>query len=324
MKKLFLLICLLAAIQSLGEDLRIIPMEYTVVSDTLDPTIEKGKFLLEGDVKMFSSLSPIQQVQIGCTSSGKWVRTDSLGKFEILLDATDSVVYFYKDGWNEIVFENYEIIEQHRIQLEVYMIQDRGEGQMMLRKPVIYLYSDVEMEFELQIEPYGEFTFTYPTYQDGWQGTISNNELVIEDSKYPYLFWEAHSNPIQPLSANGNIEGYIHSTDNIVQELENHLSVLGFNSSETTDFITFWGPVLQQKDYCFIQFIVDDNYDEMIGKLTIDPTPKNSRRVFMVYELSDDSDFGFDPIAQKFNAFEREGFVLFEWGGGALNISKGL
>ena len=81
MKPIICTLALLCACISKAEDMRIIPAEYNIVSDTLDSSIKDGLFVLQGDVKMFSSLSPIEDVQIGCTSSGKWIRTDANGYF---------------------------------------------------------------------------------------------------------------------------------------------------------------------------------------------------------------------------------------------------
>jgi len=322
MKPIVCIIALFWAFFGKAEDMRIIPTEYNVVSDTLDHSIKKGHFVLQGDVKMFSSLSPIKGVQIGCTSSGKWIRTDDNGHFEIELLATDSVVYIHKEGWNEIVIENYDFKDQHRVVMDVYMIIERDPGQTVKRKPVIYLYSEEEMNFELSLDPLGDFTFTYPTYNDAWKGTVTENGISVDGKSYPYLFWEAKSEFIKPLERDGMIQGEIYTSDKVVQQLENKLDAIGFNQKEKTDFITFWGPILTSKKYAFVQFIMDHDYDSKVAELTTTPKPNHSKRVFILYQLSNDLNFGFETIEQTFETVKREGFVLIEWGGAEVKLPK--
>ena len=56
-------------------------------------------------------------------------------------------------------------------------------------KPVIYLYKDTEIDFTLTLGT--PPTLSYPQYRQGWSGTVTAEDLIIQDRRYPYLYYEA-------------------------------------------------------------------------------------------------------------------------------------
>jgi hypothetical protein len=304
------------------EDLRLQPIQYNIVKDEKDETIKKKRFILEGHVKMNSSADPIEKCLVGCTSSGRWVRTDEEGYFSIELKSSDSVIYFYLEGWNELVIEDYIFQEQHRVEMDVYLIKERDENQLIKRKPIIYLYSDKDISVDLEIDPLGEFIFTYPEYKDGWTVDIQNNELIVEEKKYPYLFWEGKTDDLSYFFKQTEIEGFIVKNEEVIDFLEDKLDLIGLNNQEKTDFITYWGPILQKDKFAFVQFVIDDKYDSEIGTLTIEPKPDKSKRIFMKCSNISDDNIGIRVIPQELKSFERSGFTMVEWGGGILDLNS--
>jgi hypothetical protein len=326
----FLSILLLAlfgqnSLAAISEDLILLPEQYQIVKDEFDSTISKDKFVIEGDVMMFSSMNPIDKCLVGCTASAIWVRTDKEGRFTVELEATDSIVYFYIEGWSEVVIETYRFQAQHRIQLEVYLIQNAKPvrlEQNLKRKPVIYLYSDKDVEIDLKLDPLGEFVFTYPEYNDGWKVKIVNNQIIVDDKSYPYLFWEGKSENIKYSYDEKGMDGFLIAKEEVVPFLEKSLNELGFNSKEKTDFITYWGPILERKSYALVQFVFDDEYDSEIGKLDMKPAALASKRVFIKCSNLDDANLGFDLIDQEFKKIDRKGLTLVEWGGAIIDLNN--
>lgn len=308
--------------KELGE---LLPQDWSTVSIVKDKSVHKDSVLVTGNVKMFSSANPIERVKVGSTRSGKWTSTDENGYFEVLIGTgTDEKLYFYKKGWTEVVIENYDFKGQHKMEVMVFLHQIRpADSQPVKRKPVIYLYAEKELTASIKINPYGNFTFTYPFYNDGWNvtvhpdGSINDNETGI---KYPYLFWEAKSEDLFYAYKGSDIEGFVINTDTTISFLENVLTQIGFNSYEQTDFITYWGPILEQKKYAFVQFRIDQDYDQEIADLNVDPKPDAMKRVYIICSGLDDPSFGMNVIPQKFESFERKGFTLVEWGGSTIDI----
>ena len=327
MKKLhFLAIGLFAANLSFGEDGIINPENnYTVVSDLADKKIKKGTFVIQGEVRMFSSNFPLENCKVGSLQSENFVMTGKDGRFTLLCNsATDSTFYIYQDGWAEINIDNYDFKDRHRVTITAYAHQEFNH---VKRKPVIYLYSETELTASVKINPMGEFTFTYPFYNEteGWNVKVNNSGLltdVASSKKYPYLFWEAKSSDLFYKTVGNTIPGFVIYTDSTIQFLENTLTALGLNSTEQTDFITFWGPIIEHDNFALIQFVVDDAYDARIAELEISPKPDAIRRVYILCSPIPDSVVGMDVVPQTFTNFERKGFTVVEWGGSEIDLTN--
>jgi hypothetical protein len=321
------LLLIVAAINSLSamsfneDNRKLQPMEYVVVSDNLDSEIDQNKFKISGVVKMFSSANPLEEVLVGCTSSGSWVRTDSDGKFELSLPATDSIVYFYKKGWSEVVMEDYDFKAGHHVVLDVYLVQNNS-GNQLKRKPVIYMYSEKDLSATVKLDPYGEFVYTYPEYQKEWKVTVkSEGGLEVDDKSYPYLFWEAKSAEVSVNKIENEIPGFVIESKDVTAFFEEKLDALGFNQTEKTDFITYWGPILSKKDYAFVQFVVGDDYQNNIASIDITPIPDAMKRVFILCSPIDQADIGYKLVPQELKSFERKGFTVVEWGGSIVDLN---
>lgn len=297
---------------------------YTVVSDIKDETIAPGYFVVEGIVKMFSSGFPLQDVLFGFIEKPVSYNTDSLGRFRLLCELnTDKQLYFYKPGWAELNIDNYPFKDQHRITLSVYMHQADHEN-MIKRKPVIYLYADHETDASIKVNPKGEFTFTYPLYINGWDVKVGTDGTITDaetDKKYPYLFWEASSQNMFYQTVNGAVPGFIVAKDDVIPFLEEKLTAVGLNQKEQTDFITYWGPLMQTKSHCLIQFLLDDEYQNYVSEIAVFPKPDAMKRVYIFISPLDQEFIGMPVIPQELNSFERSGFTVVEWGGSIIQLT---
>lgn len=175
-------------------------------------------------------------------------------------------------------------------------------------KPVIYLYPEQVQEVYVQLELDGEFTCTYPEYDNGWKvkaypdGTLRDQDTGKE---YNYLFWEGASGTEYDLSRGFVVEG-----KDTAGFLEEKLAYLGLNEKERNEFIVYWLPRMEDNKYNLITF-QGEEYTEH-AKLKISPEPDSILRVFMVYKPLDKA---IDIPEQELEPFEREGFTVVEWGG---------
>ncbi|MBK7129294.1 MAG: hypothetical protein IPH66_08040 [Crocinitomicaceae bacterium] len=327
MKKITSLLLLLIPIITLAEDGPSDIRNYIVLSDLIDKTIPEGQFIIQGtvvrsDVQTGDGTIPVSDVLVGFNGNETTVTSDSLGRFSLTGNVDkDKEIYFYKIAWAEFMISDLLIEEGHRITIRVNFPSE-GED-FIKRKPVIYLYSPKELNAHITLDPKGDFSFTYPTYNNGWSVTVGPTGILKDNNtnkSYPYLFWEAKSNPVFYNVTNQQVEGFVISTDTCVQFLESQLSVLGLNAVEQTDFITYWGPVLQQKPFALIQFLVDDECQHLIAEMKISPEPDAMRRIFMLCSLLDDSATGMEIIHPTYKNFERNGFTVVEWGGGEIDL----
>jgi hypothetical protein len=180
-------------------------------------------------------------------------------------------------------------------------------------KPVVYLYSDKPLKANVVVDPLGQFLFTYPKYNSGWNVELDGKEhLIVNGKEYPYLFWEAETNHMTILKdANATI-GEVILKDDVVSFLEKKLNDIGLNSTEQTDFITYWAPRMMKEDAYLIQFIIDEAYERNVASMKITPEPDVMKRVFMMFQKAEK---GMKTKKQEFSPIERKGFTVIEWGG---------
>ena len=186
-----------------------------------------------------------------------------------------------------------------------------GCTDMKSEKPVIYLYPEQVQEVYVQLELDGEFTCTYPEYDNGWKvkaypdGTLRDQ---VTGKEYNYLFWEGTSGTEYDLSRGFVVEG-----KDTAGFLEEKLAYLGLNEKERNEFIVYWLPRMEDNKYNLITF-QGKAYTEH-AKLKISPEPDSILRVFMVYKPLDKA---IDIPEQELEPFEREGFTVIEWGGAEM------
>jgi len=176
-------------------------------------------------------------------------------------------------------------------------------------KPVIYLYPEQEQDISVWVEPNGGFTITEPVYNNGWRvkaDTESNIYNYDDKETYPYLFWEGHANNYRMED-----EGFVVARDEVEKFLIDSLTKLGLIQKEYDEFIEFWLPKMQAREYYFISFLPQEKF-EKIAPLTVSPKPDTVIRVFMDY-MELDQKINVNP--QRLTAPERKGFTVVEWGG---------
>ena len=105
-------------------------------------------------------------------------------------------------------------------------------------------------------------------------------------------------------------EGFIVNDANAEEFLENKLKILGLNDKESTDFITYWLPVLIKNKLSLCTFQTEKFFNNY--KLNINPKPDTLIRIFLSIKKID------SPIMikeQKLDKNERKGYTVIEWGG---------
>ena len=153
-----------------------------------------------------------------------------------------------------------------------------------LKKPVIYLYPQENMDISVQLNiKNSEFTTIYPKFngKNTWNVRAKpNGDILINDRTYPYLFWEAVS--YNPQETN---EGFIVTKENAETFLEEKLQILGLNEKEKTDFITFWLPKLLSNKLSLCSFQTKKFFENY--ELNVTPKPDSMIRVFLTIKKLD-------------------------------------
>lgn len=187
-------------------------------------------------------------------------------------------------------------------------------------KPVIYLYPEQETKVNVQLSFNGTLTSTYPTLPpEGWTVTAQPDGTLTDEEgrSYRYLFWEGAADVDWKQDS-----GFLVKAEDAREFLEESLTQLGLNELEQNDFITYWLPKLEKNGESFVTFAAKQYTDNAV--LTVTPQPDSVLRVQMLISKVDDSNrAAFQKLPeQELPRFEREGFVLVEWGGTDLGTGK--
>lgn len=259
---------------------------------------------------------PFRELRFGMNGSNERIKMTDKNEVNVVRKEKKAVFQFYYDS-------NFQEIETDSIEIKAGMVtiislhfKARNEPRPV-KKPVIYLYPESDLEFSLDLKAKGQLTFTYPDYSQGWKGIAHpDGSITIDEKNYPYLFWESeqHFNTFD-----FELGGFLLTKETVTTSLEKHLSDLGFNAKEKTDFITFWGPQLQKHERVHIQFILNGACDQF-AQLTIVPKPQHMNRVYMIWTPVDNHRKVFVK-PQKIEKMNRDGFDVLEWGGIELTNS---
>ena len=311
MKLIFAFVFLLISSLSFAADLEEYILPYSVDSIVKDPTLKSNESAFTFSFHNFSFDKNNRDVLYAYNGIEKIATLNTFNQFTLNLPSTSyKFDFFYSNVYYEIHTDSFKIKSEERMYVSVYW--QRAERIIQVEKPVIYLYPENPLLVNVKVKPKGEFTFTYPTYDNGWEVTASpNGELKIGDNRYNYLFWESQ----QHLTFNDFdlSQGSIVSKHSTISFLEKKLTEFGLNSKEQADFITFWGPQLNKNSSNFIHFVINEDAD-LFAELTISPKPQAVYRIYLVF--SDSKGISEHSISEQIlPKMNRSGFVVLEWGG---------
>lgn len=315
-KRLGFILLILASLNSFGEGIP--ELKYSLVSDTTDVNIPKGKCLVYGLVTLGKG-APFEGCKLATENHKFSGISNGQGEYKFLMDIDSARIYAFQVGYNEIVTGAYNFKSKHKVHINFYM-EENIRVEMVL-KPVIYAYNSKEIEATIKMNLAGKLTFSYPEYNHGWNVIVKEKGLTVLDKSYPYLFWEGESKGLDFQSKETAFNGSFIKTDSSIRFLEMKCKNFGFNQIETTDFITFWAPRIQNYPYAKIEFLIDKQYD-LIGELEVIPEPDNRRRVYVLFQGSETFNSSINMTSNEVKPISRDGFTIVEWGGTELPPSK--
>ena len=218
------------------------------------------------------------------------------------------------NGYTLMVEQEYMLYNKINSEFPAVIVTPEEPRMDVVFKPVIYLYPVKEQKIDVNLGFNGTELYTWPQIDNkqNWSVTAQPDGMLKDNAgeEYPYLFWEGVLNDYTWID---KTEGFMVSADETETFLRDKLKILGLNSREDTDFITFWGPRLRKNKYNLIRFETTA-YDKALP-LTITPAPESSQRIMMVYKGLDEP---FEISEQELKPFTRKGYTVIEWGGMAM------
>lgn len=258
--------------------------------------------------------NPIPGVIISNLNEKESYYSDFDGFYTLKAHKNDVLVYF-SNGFEpkKIVLNDTSIID-----VVLYPKPESKIGEIIAKKPVIYLYPTEKTDIKLALDFNGKLQTTFPKYIDNWEVIAYPNGQIFDKKTqrfYSSLFWDGTLD--FPKEHYDYKNGFVIPRNQLVNFLIEKLEFIGLNTSETNDFIQYWLPILEKNELNFIHFYVNSEY-EIFSKNKIEPKPETSIRLFMEF-------YGLEkPInlpEQKLIKTERKGFTLVEWGGSDVGFS---
>jgi len=186
----------------------------------------------------------------------------------------------------------------------------QNPGEVMVKKPIIYLYPTRETEVNVTLWTPKNLSHTYPKYNpERWRNVIAQPDGELKDTEtwrklYAlYREWKAYTK-------DNFDEWFVVKWENIISFLEEKLAILWLNEREAEEFIVYWLPQMEKNNYNLIRFETKEEQDINMP-LNIIPKPDTVIRVMMDWKVID------EPInisEQQLVTPERKWFTVVEWG----------
>lgn len=172
-------------------------------------------------------------------------------------------------------------------------------------KPNVYIYptEPLQLQLEVTFPKGGQITKSVPEYGSGWDVFVHPDGLI--DYRYDYLFYESTQ-----ISQFQKMQGWCIASSELEQFFKSNMALYQFNENEINDFVKYWIPRLNYSDYYYIYPQTNSIIDEAI-KLKFSVQPDNIIRLFYGIFPTDKYESLPAPSIPDFN---REGFVVTEWG----------
>lgn len=173
-------------------------------------------------------------------------------------------------------------------------------------KPVIYLYSEEEINLTIKFKDESRLKTTYPKYNDGWNVSVSGDKINDGNNDYYGLFYDE----IRTYEVDFS-EGFYVEAANAISFLEEKLDYLGFNYKERNEFIMYWLPILEDNGASLVYFEqTEERNNECPLEMSINP--ESMLRIIVHIKKTE---YNTKISEEKLNKFDRNGFTLVEWGG---------
>ena len=263
---------------------------------------ESDVFKISGTVYDCEKL-PIPGAYIKNLNSKAETQADFDGKFSIEVKINDILeISFLEFKSHKIKIENNENL----------VVNLKADQQIMLEKPVIYLYPTEKTAIDIKLDLKGKLLTTFPKYDKNWEVIAEPNGQIFDKKTNRYygsLFWDGTMD--FPEEHYKYDDGFIVPKEKLADFFIEKLEYIGLNNQETNEFIQYWLPILERNKYNFIHFLINEECNE-IATLKVNPKPETTIRIYMDF-------YGLENFTQineqQLPKTERKGFTLVEWGG---------
>ena len=192
-----------------------------------------------------------------------------------------------------------------------YIEEGFPRNDMVVKKPVLYLYPENDMMVKVTFDNKDKLLSTYPKYKDEWNVFAKKDGKLIDENgrEYYALYWDENIKHKEKFETGF----YVKSSDSI-RFLEEKLFEMGFTDREANEFIMYWLPIMEQGGDNLVHFHFTEERQEQ-NKINIEPKVDSLFRVSIEIKKVNKK---VSIKEQKIERFERYGFSALEWGGSII------
>ena len=199
--------------------------------------------------------------------------------------------------------------KSNSLNIETEMNITNHNSEIVEKKPIVYFYPEEEMDLTIKFPDEERLLTTYPKYNDGWNihlnkdGTFTTGD---SDREYYAIYFDAISNYECKFD-----EGFYVTKDNAISFLEEKMDYIGFNNHEVNEFMMYWLPILENNERSLVYFEQTEERNEE-SPLEFSTNPDTLIRTIIHIKKVDEE---VNIPEQQLVHYERNGFVVTEWGG---------
>lgn len=306
MKNIF---CIFFSFTGISLFAKALPASYTITKSAEDKQLKKTEAVFE--FTFYDQRGEVikNEITFSHNTENKKQKPNANGK---IIEKVKPGKYAYQFFYNLLYFEitTDSILIKPGYKTEISVNFQIAEEARPVKKPVIYVYPTKTESISIKLDVNGKLGFTYPEYNKGWNFVADpDGTILLNDKKINYLFWDADLNITT--SKIKLCEGFIVNKKDLVNFFEEKLNLMGLNSQEIQDYITYWCPLMNVNETNYIHFIFNEEFGQY-APLSINPKPDHLFRVCMLWSKSKT---GQNIKEQKLESFNRNGFTVVEWGG---------
>ena len=176
---------------------------------------------------------------------------------------------------------------------------------ILVKKPNIYIYpvSILDLCLRVSFPMGGNIIESIPNYIDGWCFNVDKTGRI--DNQYNYIFYESKQPDVFQYK-----QGWCVAKTDLKSFFEKNMAHYNFSTSEIKDYLDYWIPLLNDKDYYCI-FPQTNKIIDRIIQLSFSVNPDHIYRIF--YGVVGTNEYS-KIIEPEIKPFNRSGFYVIEWG----------
>ena len=193
--------------------------------------------------------------------------------------------------------------------INVSYAQSGSGSTISFKKPIIYFYPEKEMDLSVEFVNKEKLLTTYPKYNNGWNIHLNEDGTFVtgnDNREYYAIYFDEIAN----YTCNFE-EGFYVNKDNAINFLEEKMDYIGYTNREVNEFVMYWLPILEQNEHSLVYFEQTEERNKECP-LIFSTEPNTLIRTMIHIKKVD----GEQTIKeQELVHYDRNGFVVTEWGG---------